>query len=474
MRKILNILFIIIVFPTIISAQVDPQSVIVSYKCINKPLPIVLKELSKSTGVNIVFSESKLKEKKPVTISATNERLVDVLRFILKPSRLTIEIIGNSIAVVSEKFTELDKDFTISGYVKSAGDGEVLPYATVFLNDHSAGVYANEKGFYSFKLKRGNYSIVYSYIGFIEDSLKIFLKRDTTINAQLKTANLLTEVLIEEDLDQTALKYGEDLISRDKIAASLLFAGEADVIKAVNSTAGVSSASDGFGGLSVRGGNYDQNLILFDGVPVQNTGHAFGLISIFNSSVIQDARLIKGGFPARYGGRLSSVLDVKTREGNKKNFNAEISISTIASKAVIEGPIKKDKASFILSYRRTFADPWIREISRYINKSSFSKGETSYFFDDFNAKLNFNITKKHQLILSYYAGRDKLNSTSNSQKISSNIVYTNVNNQDQKWGNGVVSIHLNSQVGNNMFSKLIAYQSIWQKQLIFFQTKCSG
>ena len=174
--------------------------------------------------------------------------------------------------------------------------------------------------------------------------------------------NDLEEIKIEENLSKTSFRYGEEFLSKERINGAQYFGGEADVIKAINTMSGVASGADGFGGVSIRGGNYDQNLILFDGVPVQNTGHGFGLISVFNSNIIQDARLIKGSFPARYGGRLSSVLDIKTKDGNKNNIEGEFSISTIASKAHLEIPIIKGKSSFLISYRRTFADPWIKGI----------------------------------------------------------------------------------------------------------------
>ncbi|MBK8699606.1 MAG: TonB-dependent receptor [Saprospiraceae bacterium] len=415
------------------------------------------------------FPNPRSNPKKTVTIGASNERLLDVLQVICKPYRLTTEVIGNAIAIVSEKYDELDSEYIISGYIKDGRDGEVLPYTAVYLADRTAGVFSNEKGFYSFKLRRGNYQIIYAYVGYQEDTLQLFLRKDTTIVCKLKTENQLAEIVIEENLTRTTERYGETFYSKDRISTAMMFAGEADVIRTINSTAGVSTASDGFGGMSVRGGNYDQNLILYDGVPVQNTGHAFGLISIFNSSIIQDARLIKGGFPARYGGRLSSILDIKTRDGNNKAFKGEVSLSTIASRVLLEGPISKDKASFLLSYRRTFADPWIKELSQYIIQTGDAKGETSYYFDDINGKVSFALNPKHQLSFSYYKGRDALKNSVSSKKMSSNIEYDYNSINDQGWGNRLASIHLNSQLGKNMYSKLIAYTSKWENDAYNFR-----
>ncbi|MBL0083032.1 MAG: carboxypeptidase-like regulatory domain-containing protein [Saprospiraceae bacterium] len=468
MRKIFNILLIIFVCSDSILAQQTPQDTRVSYRCVNKPLPVVLKELSKETGVNIVFSESKINSTKTVTIGATNELLVDVVKVICEPFKLTYQIIGGNIAIVSQKFEGLNEQFTLSGYLRSKEGGEALPYAAVYLADRSAGVFCNEDGFYALKLKRGNHNVVFSYVGYNEDTLQLFLGRDTTVNMKLGTSNQITEIIVEEDLTRTTERYGETYFSTDRIANAMMFAGEADVLRAINSTSGVSTASDGFGGLSVRGGNYDQNLILYDGVPVQNTGHAFGLISIFNSSIIQDSRLIKGGFPARYGGRLSSILDIKTRDGNNQHYQGELSLSTIASRAVVEGPIIKNKASFLLSYRRTFADPWIKELSRYIIESGDGKGETSYHFSDFNGKLSFWIGSRHQLSFSYYNGGDDLRSDASTDKTSFGARYNSRDINEQKWGNQLASVHLHSQLGKNVFSRLIAYSSKWESDAYFF------
>ena len=463
MRKFFNILVILFTVVTVTIGQ-DVKTVRVTYKSINKPLPVVLTELSKQSGVNIIFSESKFKIKKNVTINANNERLIDVLAYALEPSKLSYEIIDNYITIVNAKNKDLNEEFIISGFLRDSFDREILPHGTVYLSDHSNGVYANEKGFYSLKLKRGTYTVIYSYVGYKEDTIKLFLESDTTMTRLLSNNTRISEITIEEDLSKITFKYGEEFLSKDRIQGSQYFGGEADVIKAVNLLPGVSTGADGFGGMSIRGGNYDQNLILFDGVPVQNTGHGFGLISIFNSNIIQDARFIKGAFPARYGGRLSSILDIKTKDGNKRNYEGEVSISTIASKAHLEGPIIKDKASFIISYRRTFADPWIKSVSSFINESAGSEGSTSYFFEDINAKVNFDLSKKHQLSLSYYKGKDGLKTNSLFKKEPDDITYIDESYLDQNWGNSITSIHLNSILGNKTFSKLLAYSSKWNNE----------
>jgi hypothetical protein len=451
-------------------AQTGSVETIISYKCLNKPLPVVLKELSIKSNANIVFSDSKFKSKKTITINANNEKLGDILKVILDPYRLTIEIIEGVIVVVNAKNEEIFKEYILNGVIRDKTTGELLPYASVFLDDKSQGIYSNEKGFYAFKLKRGTYKVMFSYCGYDLDSLNFFIKRDSSINISLNPSTInLEEIIVQEDLNKTSYRYGEDFYSKEKIYKASSLLGESDVMRSIITSAGVTSGADGFGGLSVRGGNNDQNFVLYDGVPVQNTGHAFGLISIFSSSVIKDARLIKSAFPARYGGRLSSYLDVKTRDGNNTKFGGEVGISTIASHVTIEGPIAKDKASFLFSYRRTFADPTIKSVSEYINQTNGSEGTTSYYFQDFNGKISFDISKKNQLSLSFYKGVDDFNTSSIAKKTSSKINYVDQNDNNFKWGNNLISFHWNAQIGKNQYSKLILFQSNWNNNFFKFR-----
>jgi hypothetical protein len=447
----------------------DPSRVVLSYQAVNKTLGLVIKELGDAAGVNIVFSDTKLRSRKTVTVSARNERLVDILAVVLEDFRLTYEIVGKNIVIVNPRNLNITKEFIISGFIRDFETNEILPYASVSLADRSKGVYANEFGFYSLKLRRGTYTVKYNYSAFVEDSLEIYLRRDSTADIRLKSEKALQEVLVEDDADSYYEKFGEDYISNEKIGRSIMLGGEADVLRAVNTSTGVNSASDGFGGLSVRGGNYDQNMILYDGVPLQNTGHAFGIISIFNANVIQDARLIKGGFPARYGGRLSSILDIRTREGNKNDLEGEFTLSTLASSLSIEGPFAKEKSSFLFSYRRTFADPWIKEISKFINNANDSEGETSYFFDDINGKMNFKIGKRNRIAFNFYKGNDNLTSSTFTEKLALNTKFQDTKNSEQSWGNTLASVHWNTQVSKNYFSKILAYQSDWKSKFYKFK-----
>jgi len=177
-------------------------------------------------------------------------------------------------------------------------------------------------------------------------------------------------------------------------------AGETDVMKFVNNQAGVNSAADGVGGMSIRGGSVDQNLVLMDGVPIYNPNHALGIFSIFNSNVIKSATLYKSGFPARYGSRLSSVLDIWIRDGNKEKISGEVGLSLLAAKVILEGPIQKGKSSFLVSYRRSFLDLYVEQLKNS-PLATDNSADFNYLFEDLNAKINFQLSDRSSIYFSY-------------------------------------------------------------------------
>ena len=228
------------------------------------------------------------------------------------------------------------------------------------------------------------------------------------------------------------------------------FFGETDVIKAVQLMPGIKGGSEGSSGLYVRGGGPDQNLILLDGAPVYNASHLFGFFSIFNSDAINHVQIMKGGFPARYGGRLSSVLDITMKEGNMKRYKVEGSLGLLASRIGIEGPIKKDKASFMICARRTYLDFLLQPLFRLANgNSNLSQG---YFFNDLNAKVNWKVNKRNRLYLSYYGGKDKY--YVKSKPYSYLYDGTTISDQSEdrnQWGNQLGGLRWNRIFNKNTF-----------------------
>ncbi len=345
------------------------------------------------------------------------------------------------------------QSFTISGYTTDKGSGEKLINATVFNRIDYKGTISNEYGFYSITLAASDIELNYSYIGYNSYSTKFKLLGDTVINVALEPSAELKEVVINADESSEQFQERSQMstveIPIEQIKALPAFLGEVDVLKAMQLLPGVSGGTEGTSGIFVRGGSPDQNLILLDGVPVYNASHLFGFFSVFNSDAINKVTLIKGGFPARYGGRLSSVIDIRMKEGNMNEFHSEGSIGLVASRLTFEGPIKKGKTSFMVSGRRTYIDLITRPILKAQNDGAVS----GYYFYDLNAKINHKISDKDHLYLSGYFGRDKAYFNYDYQyDIDS---YRNEEN-GLFWGNATAVARWNHVYTKKLFSNLTA------------------
>ena len=300
--------------------------------------------------------------------------------------------------------------FTISGYVEDAESGEKLISVNLYDLYSQSGSISNTYGFYSLTLPKDSVSIAVSYVGYETQVVQLYLDKDITYNFKLQPSVLLETVeVVAEEFEQieenTQMSSVDVPIEQIKRIPALL--GEVDVLKALQLLPGVQSGGEGQSGLYVRGGSPDQNLILLDGVPVYNASHLFGFFSVFNADAIKDVKLTKGGFPARYGGRLSSVIEINMKEGDSNDWHGTGSIGIIASKLTLEGPIKKDKTSLIVSGRRTYIDILARPLIKQGFKDSGTEGNTGYFFHDINAKINHKFSEKDRLYLSLYTGKDQ-------------------------------------------------------------------
>lgn len=351
---------------------------------------------------------------------------------------------------------------TISGYVTEKKSGERLIGATVFIPEKNIGTATNAFGFYSITMQADDIKLKASYIGYATFSKEISLKQNTTLNIELESAKEMKEVVITGKKD--AIHERTQMSSIDlpiqTIKSLPAFLGEVDVLKAIQLLPGVQAGNEGSSGFYVRGGGPDQNLILLDGVPVYNASHLFGFFSVFNADAIRSVELVKGGFPARYGGRLSSVLDINMKEGNKNKLHGEGGIGLIASRLTLEGPIQKGKSSFMISGRRTYYDI----IAKPFIKGNFKGG---YYFYDLNGKVNFKLTKKDHLYISGYLGDDKFYA---KQKQEDGSSLSSSFNTDLKWGNITTVARWNHQYNNKLFGNLTAYYSQY-RFIVSTQTK---
>lgn len=296
--------------------------------------------------------------------------------------------------------------FTLSGYLKDGKNGESLIGASVVKAGTTVGAIANEYGFYSLTLPKGTHTIIASYVGFNNKVFVIDLQKNTIKNIEISGEGTeLAEVEITAeaaDKNITSVEMGVaklDIKQINKIPALL---GEVDIVRAVQLLPGVTTMGEGASGFNVRGGNIDQNLILLDEAPVYNSSHLFGFFSVFNPDAVKDVKLIKGGIPAQYGGRVSSILDIRMKEGNSKKLNVNGGVGTIFSRLSIEAPIVKDKVSFILAGRRSYIDALVKPFV----KSTSPIKNSDFFFYDATAKINWKIDDKNTVFASGYFGRD--------------------------------------------------------------------
>ncbi len=336
------------------------------------------------------------------------------------------------------------KQYTISGYVSDAGSGEKLINANIYEPQGLIGSVSNTYGFYSLSLPAGQYTIVYSFVGFETQRLDVNLSQDKEININLAYATAIGEVTVvggavNNRLEDTQMS--KEVITMETVKSLPAFMGEADVIKTMQLLPGVQSGNEASSGLYVRGGGPDQNLILLDGVPVYNANHLFGFFSVFNTDAIKNLTLYKGGFPARFGGRLSSVVDIRMKEGNEKEFHGGVQLGLIASKFHLEGPIQKDKTAFHISGRRTYIDVLTRPL---MPKDDFG----GYFFYDLNAKVNHKFSDRSRIYLSAYTGRDKAFS-----QYEDNYADEAFNDKSYMfWGNITTALRWNYVFSNKLFS----------------------
>jgi outer membrane cobalamin receptor len=343
--------------------------------------------------------------------------------------------------------------FTVSGYVKDAGSGESLIGSAILSKRTLQGTAANVHGFYSITLPADSIDLVYSFVGYTPVHVKLLLKRDTTIDIGLVDGTRLDEVIVSatrvEEIQETT-QMSSINVPVDQIKALPALLGQVDILKVIQLMPGVKS-SEGSTGLYVRGGGPDQNLMLLDGVPVYNASHLFGFFSVFNADAINRVELIKGGFPARYGGRLSSVIDINLKDGNMKELHGEGSVDIIAAKVTVEGPIKKDRTSFLISARRTYLDALV---SPFIRVGSAGENRLGYFFYDLNTKFNHIINKRNRIYLSTYWGDDKVyakHRDDSTKRIDDRY--------GLKWGNIITAFRWNKVVGPRLFSNLTATYS---------------
>ncbi len=339
---------------------------------------------------------------------------------------------------------------TLSGYIRDAANGEALIGASVYIKELQTGSASNVYGFYSLTVAPGSYTLEYSYLGFDQLSKTLNLDRNQKLDVELaEEVAQLEEVVVvakSEDANVSGIEMSTNKLDIQTIQNMPALLGEVDVIRSIQLLPGVSSVGEGTPGFNVRGGSVDQNLVLLDEAPVYNSSHLFGFFSVFNPDAVKDVKLYKGGIPAQYGGRLSSILDVRMKEGNSKRFSGQGGVGLIFSRLTLEAPIVKEKASFIAAVRRSYADV----LAKPFLKGDLKNSKLNFY--DLTLKTNYNINEKNRIFLSGYLGRD---------------VFQFGDEAGFNWGNATTTLRWNHLFSDRLFSNFTAFYSNYDYLLKF-------
>ena len=306
-------------------------------------------------------------------------------------------------------YTLLAQTYTISGHIQDSSSGEQLLGATIYCEDLREGVMANAYGFYSLTIPSGKHQILVTYIGYASQRFEVDSDSNLRMDIDLIAGTQLSEaVVIGEEFNriEDQVQMSKMYVPIDQIKRLPAIGGEVDLLKILQLLPGVQSGGEGTSGLYVRGGSPDQNLMLLDGVPLYSVNHLFGFFSVFNADAVKNMSITKGGFPARYGGRLSSILEINMKDGHMKSYHVDATVSVIASKVTIEGPLVEDKASFMISGRRTYLDLLVSPLIQLANSDQETQTSPRYFFGDFNGKINWKVTENDRIYFSAFTGLD--------------------------------------------------------------------
>ena len=426
---------LLLLFPIMAFGQeANPLQQKISFETGRLTASEALKAVEMASGYTLAYSSALLPDgAAPIALSAREETLEAVLRRIFQGRHIRFEVMGKRIHILEDKSPPLSRQ-TINGYIRDEATGEALIGATLQVKElPEAGTTTNVYGFFALSLPPGAYHLRGSYIGYSSKEVEIEVQEDKRVDIALEaSAEQLAEVVVwgrpeEEQVVSTAM--GKHRLDVQQLKTLPAIGGEPDVLKMAQLLPGVKSVGEGSSGLYVRGGNIDQNLILLDEAPVYNPAHLLGFFSAFNADAIRHMELYKAGFPVEYGGRLSSVVDLRMKEGNKEQFGMEGGIGLLAARLHLEGPVQKDKSSFMISARRTYPDI-------YLLLAPDNGGNKVNFYDA-NAKLNFKLNENNHLFLSGYFGRD---------------VFRFFDQYENNWGNTTGTLRWNHIFSANLFA----------------------
>ncbi|MEM7037769.1 MAG: TonB-dependent receptor, partial [Bacteroidota bacterium] len=385
----------------------------VSLEAKNMPLETALKHLEQQTTLHFSYSRDLIPEMKKINGTYKDEPLQNVLTSILRRTDIRFKLIGAQILLIPGDEATNRTRTLLHGYVREQGSGEALIGAVVYDKRSGIGAYTNRFGFYNLELPADSLEIIVSYMGYDKKTSRLKGAGSMQLHWELAISELAmgTVEITSDEFDrwEKATQMSQFRISAMELRKVPALLGEVDVMRTLQMLPGVRAGNEGTAGLYVRGGGPDQNLILLDDVPIYNASHLFGFFSVFNSDAIKSVELTKGGFPARYGGRLSSVVDVRMKDGDLENYHLDAAVGLISANFTAQGPIQKGKTSFMVSGRRSYLDALAVPIQKFtVNRNGGTGSVMGYRFWDLNAKVNHILSDKDRLYLSAYAGRDRM------------------------------------------------------------------
>lgn len=401
------LLMCVVLLSVSLHAQAQNKETRINLNIRNATLESFVKQLENATGFSFIYGEE-VKLTHRITLEMKQKNISEILQRAFENEPITFEISGKHILLHKRPVPQkpVSRKFTISGYVTDGASSETLIGANILESRRSTGTATNPFGFYSLTLPEGETELVFSYLGYESRHSRFELTKDTLLNVRLDSNNQLAEVVVLSDkreagIESTAMGAHEIPMTQIRHTPSIL--GEADLLKTIQLMPGVQAGMEGFAGMYVRGGGPDQNLVMLDGIPVYNADHLLGVFSIFTPEAVKNTTLFKSSFPARYGGRLSSIVDVRTNDGDMHKYHGAFSIGLLTDKLHIEGPIWKERTSFSFSAR---AIPTLFFKNLIVDKDDTYSDKYNYYFYDVNAKVNHKFSDRSRIFLSFYKGKD--------------------------------------------------------------------
>ena len=448
------LLMCVVLLSVSLHAQAQNKETRINLNIRNATLESFVKQLENATGFSFIYGEE-VKLTHRITLEMKQKNISEILQRAFENEPITFEISGKHILLHKRPVPQkpVSRKFTISGYVTDGASSETLIGANILESRRSTGTATNPFGFYSLTLPEGETELVFSYLGYESRHSRFELTKDTLLNVRLDSNNQLAEVVVLSDkreagIESTAMGAHEIPMTQIRHTPSIL--GEADLLKTIQLMPGVQAGMEGFAGMYVRGGSPDQNLVMLDGIPVYNADHLLGVFSIFTPEAVKNTTLFKSSFPARYGGRLSSIVDVRTNDGDMHKYHGAFSIGLLTDKLHIEGPIWKEQTSFSFSAR---AIPTLFFKNLIVDKDDTYSDKYNYYFYDVNAKVNHKFSDRSRIFLSFYKGKDHYHYDSyyHGDNYDNSIKNYSKDNSHLNWGNTIAYGRWNYVFNSKLF-----------------------